>query len=235
MSDPEQPQPSSIDNDLAVLRDYSAPSDVLLVSFSGLKRHPEKVPDFSFRGTLRDLPLKKLYLRDLNKAWFLRGLRGMTTDVEQTVAFLRAEAAAAAARRVVFAGYSFGGFAALLHGLLAGADEVHAISPQTFVSFWLRLRCRDHRWQRYVWKLHFGKARAFHDLRPLLSAPTLTRFHVYFARDSRLDTCHAAHVRGVPGVMIHEYAAGSHRLVTALRDSGELRAIFERAAVARDR
>ena len=41
---------------------------------------------------------------------------------------------------------------------------------------------------------------------------------------------HAAHVHGLPGVMIHEYATGAHRLVTTLRDSGELRAIFERAA-----
>ena len=40
----------------------------------------------------------------------------------------------------------------------------------------------------------------------------------------------AAHVHGLPGVMIHDYATGAHRLVTDLRDSGELRAIFERAA-----
>jgi hypothetical protein len=118
----------------------------------------------------------------------------------------------------------------LLYGALFGADEVHAISPQTFVSFWKRLRCQDHRWQRYVWKLHFGETRPFRDLRPLLFTSTRTAFHVYVARDSRLDLCHAAHVQGLRAVTIHEYATGSHRLVTALRDSGELRAIFERAA-----
>jgi hypothetical protein len=217
-----------VEDQSPILRDYSAQSDVLLVSFSGLKRNPEKAPGFSLRGTLAGLEVKKLYLRDLNKAWFLRGLRGVTANVEETAAFLRAEAASVAARRVILTGYSFGGFAALLYGALFRADEVHAISPQTFISFWKRLRCKDHRWQRYVWKLHFGKTRRFHDLRPLLSTAR-TQLHVYFARDSRLDACHGAHVHGLAGVMIHEYATGSHRLVTALRESGELRAILERA------
>ena len=221
--------PPAIEDQSPILRDYAAPGDVLLVSFSGLKRNPEKVPGFSLRGALAGLEVKKLYLRDLNKAWFLRGLRGTTANVEETTAFLRAEAASVSARRVIFTGYSFGGFAALLYGALFGADEVHAISPQTFISFWNRVRCQDHRWQRYVWKLHLGKTRRFHDLRPLPSVSTQTQFHVYFARDSRLDACHAAHVHGLPGVMIHEYATGAHRLVTALRDNGELRAIFERA------
>src|ERR1043165_8310010 len=114
----------------AVLRDYSADSDVLLVSLSGLKRNPEKVPGFSLRGTLAGLPVKKLYLRDLNKAWFLRGLRGVAGNVNETVAFLRHEAEELGAKRIIFTGYSLGGFAALLFGVLCEVDEVRAISPQ---------------------------------------------------------------------------------------------------------
>jgi len=189
------------------------------------------MPGFSLRGTLAGIPVKKLYLRDLDKAWFLHGLRGITGNVEETVAFLRDEFAAAGTRRVIFTGYSLGGFAALLYGALCGAHEVHAISPQTFLGFWKRLRTGDRRWRRYVMPLHFSGTRKFHDLRPWLAkAPTHSQMHIHFARDSRLDALHAAHVRGLPQVKIREHSEGSHRLVTAMRESGELREIFERAA-----
>ncbi len=224
------PKPALVDDRSPVARDYSAASEVLLVSFSGLKRNPDKVPGFSLRGALTGLLVKKLYLRDLEKAWFLRGLHGLTRDVPETVAFLRAEAASAGAGRIVLTGYSLGGYAALLHGALLGADEVHAISPQTFISFWRRLRAGDHRWRRHVLPLHFGGARQFHDLRPHLArCPDHTKLHVYFARDSRLDAIHAEHVRDLPQIIAHEYAEGSHRLVTNLRGSGQLRTILERA------
>ena len=231
MNETKQSQPAPVDDGVPVLRDYAAPGDVLLVSFSGLKPNPRKAPGFSLRATLAGLPVKKLYLRDLDKAWFLRGLSGVTEGVEGTVEFLRAEAAAAGARRMILTGYSLGGFAALLHGALAGADEVHAVSPQTCLSFAWRWRAGDHRWRRYVWPLHFRRTRHYHDLRPWLErCPMQTQLHVYFARDSRLDALHARHVYDVPRLTIHERAEGSHRLVSAMRESGELRAIFERAA-----
>jgi pimeloyl-ACP methyl ester carboxylesterase len=221
----------AVENESPIARDYSAQSDVLVVSFSGLKRNPEKMPGFSLRGTLDGLEVKKLYVRDLDKAWFLRGLHGMTTNVEETAQFLRAEIRTVNARRVVFTGYSLGGFAALLYGALSGAHEVHAISPQTFIGFWQRLRAGDHRWRRYVLPLHFSGTRKFHDLRPwLASAPAHLQSHIHFARDSRLDALHAEHVRALPQVNIHEYTEGAHRLVTAMRESGKLRAIFERAS-----
>ena len=229
-TDQTQPNPVAVDDGSPVARDYSAASDVLLVSFSGLKRNPNKIPGFSLRGTLVGLPVSKLYLRDPDKAWFLRGLRGVTRNVDETVAFLLAEAASVGARRIVLTGYSLGGFAALLHGALLGADEVHAISPQTFISFWRRWRAGDHRWRRYVLPLHFGNTRRYHDLRPYLARSSVrTKLHVYFARDSRLDARHAEYLRDLPQIITHECAEGSHRLVTTLRESGELRTILERA------
>ena len=226
---PEKPNPKPPDDGHPIRRDYAAASDVLLVVFSGLKQNPRAVPGFSFKKITDGLPAKKLFLRDLDRAWFLKGLRGVTGNVDETVAFLRAEMAVTGARRLVLTGYSLGGFAALLYGALLGADEVQAISPQTFITFGRRLRCGDHRWRRYVWRLHFSDTRRFHDLKPILQQARGPQFHIRFARDSRLDPCHAEHVRGLPGVTIHEYPEGGHRLVTALHDSGEMRRILENA------
>lgn len=45
----------------------------------------------------------------------------------------------------------------------------------------------------------------------------------------RLDARHAQRVAGLPGVSLHRYDEGGHRLVGVLRDRGDLRRIMEGA------
>jgi len=169
------------------------------------------------------------FLRSLRDQKPLPRLNDNSGKMHPQVAFIRGH------RRVVLTGYSLGGFAALLFGNLLGADEVHAFSPQTFISLSRRIWYRDHRWQRYVLKLHCSAAcLEVCDLRPLLARPSRqTRKFVYYAKDSRLDKLHALRLAELPGVEFRAFDEGSHRLVTALRDSGDLRRILEGAALRR--
>ncbi|HMJ88669.1 MAG TPA: hypothetical protein VK530_02575, partial [Candidatus Acidoferrum sp.] len=70
------------DNDSPIQRDYSADAKVLFIVFSGLRRSPGEKPGFSFIHITGELPAKKLFVRDLTKAWYLRGLPGITRGVE---------------------------------------------------------------------------------------------------------------------------------------------------------
>lgn len=224
------PVNASQDHGSPIQRDYSSDARVLFIAFSGLRRAPKERPGFSFIHITGALPAKKLFVRDLTKAWYLRGLPGISRSVADTTEFFRSEIAAVGAERVVVVGYSLGGFAAMLYGTLLDADEVHAFSPQTFVSLRQRIRYGDHRWNRYALKLPLTTPRAYRDLRPVLERSSAsTRHHVYFAEDSRLDVLHARHIEGLRDVTFHPFKEGRHRLVTALRDSGELLKIFESA------
>ena len=216
-----------IDTGEPILRDYATEADVLLILFSGLKRNPQKRPGFSFRAVTGGLPARKLYVRDLRKSWFLAGLPGISEGVEDTAEFLRREAGKA--RRVVLTGYSLGGFAAHLYASLLENAEAITFSPQTFVSFWDRLRTRDHRWQRYALKLLWRSKARYRNLRPLLEKRRQAKHTIHYAADSPLDGVHARHVASLENVRVIEHAEGRHRLVTALRDSGELRTLMERA------
>jgi len=203
---------------------------VLFIVFSGLRRSPGEKPGFSFIHITGELPAKKLFVRDLTKAWYLRGLPGITRGVEDTAGFFRDEIKSTGAERVVMAGYSLGGFAAMLYGTLINANEVQAFSPQTFVSLRQRIRHGDHRWNRYALKLPLSTPMRFRDLRStLMKSRATTQHHVHFAQDSRLDILHAKHVEGLPNITLHSHAEGRHRLVTALRDSGILMQIFQRS------
>jgi len=222
--------PDHADNDSPVLRDYAAASRVLLVLFSGLRRNPGERAEFSFGNAVREIPVKKLFVRDFAKAWYLRGMPPLTRGVAETSAFFRNEISESGAERVVMIGYSLGGFAALLYGALVDADETHSFSPQTFVSLRRRVLHRDHRWNRYVLKLPLVTRARYRDVRPVLrKAGGRTTHHVYFAEDNALDALHARRLANVPGVALHPHPRGKHRLVMLLRDTGELAAILDRA------
>jgi hypothetical protein len=218
------------DDDSPVLRDYAADSRVLFIAFSGLRRSPGEKPGFSFINITGSLPAKKLFVRDLTKTWYLTGLPGLTRGVEKTAEFFRNEIRSANAARVVMVGYSLGGFAAMLYGMLVDADQVLAFSPQTFVSLRQRIRHGDHRWNRYALKLPLKTRGKYRDLRSWLAkSRARTKHEVHYAEDSRLDVLHAKHVEGLPNVTLHAHREGRHRLVTVLRDSGVLQQMFEYA------
>jgi predicted alpha/beta-fold hydrolase len=163
----------------------------------------------------------------LRKAWFLAGLPGISSDVGGTAEFLRKEAGGA--RRIVLTGYSLGGFAAHLYASLLENAEAVTFSPQTFVSFWQRLRARDHRWRRYALALLWKSKARYRDLRPFLVRQSRVKHAIHYAVDSPLDAVHAQRVASLQNVRVIAHTEGRHRLVTALRDSGELRKLLESA------
>jgi hypothetical protein len=129
-----------------------------------------------------------------------------------------------------------GGYAALAVGCLIGADEVHAFSPQTFIDQRLRARVGDERWADEIAATYSGGRVPWllRDLRRLftrhpLAARAPGRFHIHVAGGYQLDAVHARRLRRSAGVTLHEHAWDGHDLVKALRESGELHRILDRA------
>jgi hypothetical protein len=219
------------DTERGVLCDLDATGDALLIAFGGLYGELLIAP-FEFFNLLQDVPVKRVFLRDLDRSWYQQGVRGVAATVDGTASWLRSIVRESGATRVVTLGTSAGGFAALLFGALLGASEAHAFSPQTTVTRRHRLRYRDTRWHHDI----VAMRRATHDrptyldVRPVLAAApaSTTRYHVYYGTKERGDVPHATRLEGLPGVTLHAYPRG-HRLVKHLRDSGELAEILHRA------
>lgn len=211
----------------SVLVDFSAASSVGVVAFGGLKLGAMGLPPFEFFKVLDSVQTKRVFVRDLNQCWYQCGLEGVADDVAGTADYLRDLCCEAGIERTIFTGTSAGGYAALLFGSLLDADEVHAFSPQTFLSRRLRLRYRDFRWRGALHRMR-SQVRARHaylDLRPLLAMRPQSQpypaIHIYYGVKEGGDVTQARRLSGLPGVTLHEFQRG-HRLVRHLRDSGEL-------------
>lgn len=199
-------------------------SEVTLVAFGGI-RGGLGIPPFEFFRVTEGLPVRRVFVRDLDQVWYLRGIRGLGDTLADAAAALRDTLGDPT--RLVTAGNSAGGFGAIAFGALLGADEVHAFAPQTAIDRRHRLRWMDIRWPLEMHHVRRVRASAeILDLRRLLRVHPGPAVHVHHDTAHGRDRRHAEHLRSSPGVTLHGYPAGGHRLVADLRDDGRLDAIL---------
>jgi hypothetical protein len=150
------------------------------------------------------------WIRDPHGENFLRGVSESLNSAEALAEWTRAYIRSLPQLREVYTvGYSSGSYGALLFGHLCKVDSVWAFSPRT-------ARRKD---------AEQAKAR----LRELLSHHNgVTRYHILFAHQNKLDRAFAEYFADCPGVTLHANREGGsrHYLIRYLAENGMLRAIL---------
>ncbi|MEM9952034.1 MAG: hypothetical protein AAF846_10560 [Chloroflexota bacterium] len=216
-----------------IIQDYETASDsnTLLIAFGGISGGLE-MPVFEFFNITSSLATKRLFVRDLEQAWYQNGLPAIASDVDGVLAYLRQEITEANVKRTVIVGNSAGGYAALLFGHLLEVDTVLSFAPQTFLTRWLKWRHRDTRWReqhRNLWQTN-QSARKYRNLRPILRHGNgVTHYHVTYCKTHRTDRIHAEHLQGTPQLSLHGTSVGGHRVIAWLKEQGLLYSLLETA------
>ena len=92
------------------------------------------VPSFEFARAFREAGVGcALFVRDVLRSWYLRGIGDAGYTFQSVVDALRAEIDSVRPARLVTLGCSMGGYAAVRAGLALRADEVLAFGPQVIV------------------------------------------------------------------------------------------------------
>ena len=187
------------------------------------------MPVFEFFRLTAGMPGKKAFLRDPRRGWYQLGLPGVGPTAQDVRRYLDRVIIEADVDRVVMAGASAGGYAAMLFGAWCGADKVLAFSPQTFIDAANRTATGDNRWEPQIDRLHAANPpAAIYDLREVLAAAA-PQIALHVSNDDALDLLHAHRVADLPNVTITEHDQGGHRLVKTLRDRGILGPLIQNA------
>jgi pimeloyl-ACP methyl ester carboxylesterase len=220
--------------------DMGSDSSTLLIAFGGMHGRVGMLPFEFFRAT-GAIPVKRLFVRDLRQAWYHRGIPGHGSSIEEVADALRALAREHGAKRIVMAGNSAGGYAAMLFGTLLPADTVLAFAPQTVLDAAVLADWDDHRWDEQLTALtESGDLDTrFVDLRPAIPlarelAPAgagRTRYEVYYDGAYEPDRLHAERLEGIEGVRMHRLEGGMHGIAREMRESGELDRVLQGALV----
>jgi len=209
-------------------------SRTLLVAFGGM-RGELGMPPFEFFKATEGIAVKKLFVRDLPQAWYHRGIPGHGDTLADCAASLRRLIDRRGVDRLVVAGNSAGGYAAMIFGALMEADVALCFAPQTVLDLEVLSEFDDHRWDEQLRALFAAGAidRRFIDVRHALAdAPSVrTAFDVYFDEDFEVDRLHAERVESAPGVTLHALRGGKHGIARDMRETGQLDAVLRAALV----
>lgn len=215
--------------------DMGRSSSTLLIAFGGVYGGLG-VPPFEFFNATSGISVKRLFVRDLAQAWYHRGIPGYGETIEEFAHALDELIARHDVARLVMAGNSAGGYAALLFGTLLGADVALCFAPQTVLDLDVLAAMEDHRWDERLRELVDADAldERWVDLGRALPAVRRadTRYEIYFDDSFVADRLHAEHIADLAGVRLHRRPGGAHSVAHELRASGELRRILGEALAA---
>jgi hypothetical protein len=225
------PKPVS-EADVSFSLDMDSDVRTLLLAFGGLNRQIG-MPPFEFFALTGDIPVKRLFVRDPRQAWYHRGMPQHGATLMSVADSLRELIARQDVDRLVVAGNSAGGYAALLFGTLLGAETVLSFAPQTVIDLDVLAAMGDHRWDDNLRPLARTGAldSQWTDLRSALPGARCadTGCHIYFDDTTALERSHAERLVGMKGVRLYRFGGGDHDLVRALRANGALERILRRA------
>ncbi len=225
------------ENNTPVLkRGMRSPSRTLLLAFGGLDRRIG-MPPFEFLALTGDLQVKRIFLRDPRRSWYHRGLPGRGDTLTDVADSLRGEIDHLGVERLVVAGNSGGGYAALVYGTLLRADLVLAFAPRTVLDPQILEVMGERRDDIDALAAADDLDTRWTDLGRALRArrDAETRYKVYFDTTHAKDRLHAERLIGVEGLQVYRFGAGGHELVRLLRDVGALERIVRQAVAPPER
>lgn len=211
--------------------DMDRDSPTLLIAFGGMAGQIG-MPPFEFFKATGGIPVKRLFVRDLHQAWYHRGIPGHGDTLEQAAAALSELVAGYGVRRLVVAGNSAGGYAALSFGALLGAHTALSFAPQSTLELDDLAAMGDHRWDDQLRELAQAGAldQRWTDLRNALprARRAETRFEVYYDAALAVDRLHAERLEGIEGVRLNPLQGGAHSVALEMRENGELAQVLNR-------
>ena len=208
--------------DLPFTMDVGSGSSTLLITFAGISGALGVYP-FEFFKITKGFDVDKIFIRDVNQAWYHKGLNGIGNNIEEIADYFKKLIEKYNYNKVVCLGNSMGGYAALVIGKLIDADIILSFAPQTFLDSKNRELHRDNRWIEQIAQLPTTIEPKYLDLSLLFDSKTNNSLiHIFYSLDERIDIVHANWLKDTANVTLHVYENGGHQLVQHLRKSGEL-------------
>ncbi len=206
-------------------------SDILLVSFGSMGREGQLIPSFNFYNLLKnDKSFDKLFVRDIDRNYYLRGLKNSTKNLEETIDLLNKLTSLKRYRKKVTIGASSGGFAAILFGNILNFSKAIAFNPQTVISEEKESIIKDNIYTvelcKYLRNLNTSNSLYQKCLNLKNLIPFKAKAEVHFSNLSEIDRNYANLIEHENCKLI-KHNSSSHLLALQLRDSKELKAIID--------
>lgn len=171
-----------------------------------------------FFKQLQAFDVEVYFFKDFEQIWYMKGLLGLSTDIDSTVAVIRGMLPDDGLP-ILTLGASSGGFAALLFGRLLGAARTIAFSPQSEVSrqVFSRFKSVDSNDEDFEIIKAYGSLRKVYD-----ETPATGKARIFFAERAPHDAQQARLMEGCEGVTMAPLPWNGHNTANFLKLRGQL-------------
>ena len=234
--------------EVGCLIDRVHPGRPLIISFGFVDW--EQLPTFDFFGRTKKLEarsghgLNRILVRDIENKWYHHGVPGLGAHVDEVAASLRGLIHSIRPGRVTTIGQSMGGYAAIMFGMLVGADRVIAFGPLSHLDPVEAVRYGDRRFLPVMESLASDPPKTgYYDLAQLgARLDHRGAVHVIFGthpgladgESGNLDALHALRLARLPNVTLHPYPESDHRVVSWLIDHQQIDDLLEELLMGHD-
>ncbi len=173
-------------------------AQTLVLVFGGANHRLGLAFDIIHR-VLRPAGVSAIYLRDLDRSWYMGGIVGLGSGFDAAAAALREKAARSGAKRVLAIASCIGCYGALRYGAAAGIEAILGLSPRLRLpaAQWSDLQARLDRLTR----LSGSHPALASDVREsYLAAPNRPSLHLVYGEDCAEDAGDARYLAGIQGV-----------------------------------
>jgi len=169
-----------------------------------------------------------IFIKDRFQVWYSNGIYGIGNSIDECIPNLKEIISNINYSKIITCGASMGAYAALVFGKLLNVDHILAFSPQTFLDKKTRTFYKDNRWQKNFNEIYKLNKLKYSDLSKI-DFSTIKKVELFVGKDSKLDQIHISRLQGSEkGNIRLIIVKGGHIIVKGLRDSGDLKIIFER-------
>lgn len=134
---------------------------------------------FEWFGTRIEKASKHIFLRDVFKQWYLKGINNELNSPEKFLKFLKE---ATAGYKIITLGSSSGGYAAILYGQLLNAETIYSFNGQFEVDSMLK-KSTENVDPILFRNQHDAKLRSFYDINKFIKNPS----SVFYFRSIKSD------------------------------------------------
>lgn len=146
---------------------------------------------------------KHIFLRDVFKQWYLKGVNSVIDSPTSLVAWLRKETKG---YKIIMIGSSAGGYASILYGSILGVEKILAFNPQFELNSLLQRSSKEK--NPLVFSLSESDEKIFYDIVPFIHGRS--NIYYFYSNKSKWDITQAKHLGNNSFVNIVPFKSKHH-------------------------
>ena len=159
---------------------------------------------FEWYGTRIEKGQKHIFIRDIQKQWYLNGINSELNSIEKIFEFLKIETKG---YKVITLGSSSGGYAAVLFGSFLNAEKILSFNGQFQILDLLKNSCEEV--DPIVFREQYNPTvNKYFSIKYFIKSPN--RVYYFFSIKSDWDIANKNHIEDVQGLNILSFKTSNH-------------------------